>query len=320
MKRLAVFLVVFSAIIAGAQVRPPKHESRFHHLFASHRDVNNLEQRYNDIRCALVVIQSGNSQGTGFFVSSDGDIATAFHVLGERVYFGLPNGTVGVSLLSPFEFSAITSTGEKVVIPVGTLEKNADAWGADVALLKSGKKTNCWLRTGDDRSVKPGEHLIAMGFPGLAFGSLSLYTGIMSARLKSELIVGTTVQGQPLKATNDFVRVQMPISTGLSGAPVIDDENRVIAIVTNAGAWSNDLELVVQAARKRQEEEAQKLKEAQKLAEKQHVPLPPQQHTLDWLSGLGQLAGLLHDYVSPGYGDAVPMRYLRKAPQAGQQP
>src|SRR5271169_5681297 len=73
-------------LIAAGQVAPPKHESRLHHLFTPHRDSDNLQQRYEDLRCALVFIQAGNRTGTGFYVSPDGDIVTASHVIGDRSF------------------------------------------------------------------------------------------------------------------------------------------------------------------------------------------------------------------------------------------
>jgi len=264
-----------------------------------------LSRRFDDIRCALVVIQSGVRQGTGFYISADGDIATASHILGNRIITEKNDGTFELKIGIPPVMTITNSKGENSDFAASSIDVNGDAWAADVAVIKSGKATRCWLRTGRDDLVKPGQHLIAMGFPGLAFGSLSLYTGIMSARLKSDLISGTTVEGKPLKATNDVIRVQMPISTGLSGAPVIDDQNRVIAVVTSAGAWTQDLEFLIEMQR-----------------QGAFAPPPslsnPQQVNLNVFSVLGQLAGIFHDYLSPGYGDAVPMRYAKKSPPSNR--
>lgn len=118
------------------------------------------------------------------------------------------------------------------------VENNPDAWLADVARIKTGKKTAYWLKEVNDLHSLPGEHLISMGFPGLSFKALTIYTGIMSARLTTNLPTIILDTGEAIPPANEFIRVQMPISTGLSGAPIIDDKNRAVAIVTNAGGWT----------------------------------------------------------------------------------
>ncbi len=301
------FLCILSGIICpnsqlSAQVKPPKRESRLRHFFRSHREVEDLAERYQALTCALVVIQSGNSIGTGFYVSPNGDVVTALHVIGGKTYEALANGTFKVNLISPL-FMIVRSTKEQMIVPIENLENNGDAWGADVVRMKTNKPAPCWLQTGDDGLAKPGQHVVALGFPGLAFGSLTMYSGIISAKLKSDLIMGTTTTGQPLKSTVDYIRVQMPISTGLSGAPVIDDDNRAIAVVTQAGAWSSDLDLLIQFQRMRE-------------------TAPNAGSTpADFSSMVAHLAQVFHEFASPGYGDAVPLRYLKKqGPQVNQQP
>ena len=292
---------------AFGQIAPPKHEGRLHHLFAPHNDFDNLEQRFNNLRCALVIIRRPGGYGTGFFISADGDIATASHVLGDRVFASQDDGKMIVTLNLPASFTVVDWRDKLTEVAAARIEKNGDAWGADVAVLKSGIQTSCWMATASDASVGQGEHVITMGFPGLASGSLSIYTGIMSAKLKLHLIIGATNTGQPARPENDFIPVQMPISPGLSGAPVIDDRNRAIGIVTQAGASTQDIDLLI------------RLYHANAFPEAPPVVIPgaqlgQQQVTvnLNVFSILAQLAENLRNYDSPGYGDAVPMRYLRK--------
>jgi len=313
MKRvlLAAFvnLCLFQPVFG--QVRSPKHESALHHILAPHRDVDNLEQRFDDLKCALVLIERGQTIGTGFYISDDGDVATASHVLGDRTFSRNPNGSIQVNIAVPPEFFVTNNKGERISIPARLIDVNADSWLSDVARIKTGTKTSCRLQQVDDRQSRPGQHLITLGFPGLSFETLTLYTGIMSARLTTNLPSEFLDTGEAIKPPNEFIRVQMPISPGLSGAPIIDDENRAIAVVATAGGWTQDLDHLLLAFR----------------GGGFPAPSPPPQtppNTFSFsfnLAGVtAQLAGLFHDYASPGYGDAVPLRYLKKSPQQSPPP
>ena len=308
---MGVLITVVLGMNAWAQVPKPNHESRLHHLFASHRDTDNLATRFDQLRCALVLIQAGPRLGTGFYVSADGDVATASHVLADRTFSRNPNGTITVNLAVPTMLQITNSKGEHLQVPATTVDVNPDAWLADVARFKSGTKPACWLREVDDRMSSPGEHLITLGFPGLSFQTLTIYTGIMSARLTTNLPTVILNTGEAVPPSNEFIRVQMPISAGLSGAPIIDDENRVLAVVTNAGGWTQDLDRLLLLFRS---------------GAFQTPPPPPAAQqppnsisfSLNEMALTAELAGLFHDYASPGYGDAVPLRYLKKPQQQNQ--
>ena len=77
MKLLAVFLFFSLSVMSLAQVAPPKRQSK--HL--AQEEADNFQQRYEDLKCALVIIQSGGRLGTGFYVNGSGDVVTASHVL-----------------------------------------------------------------------------------------------------------------------------------------------------------------------------------------------------------------------------------------------
>lgn len=301
MKHLVIVIICFS-VLSGAQVAPPKRHSKRQ----PQEEADNFQQRYEDLKCALVIIQSGGRIGTGFYVNGSGDVVTASHVLGDQLINPLPDGRVEIRLMQPISYT-VKNSKEEFSVPASAVSANADDWKYDLAVLRTGRIAPCWLQIANDKDVKPGQHVITMGFPGLAFGSLALYSGIISARLRSDLIAGTTIQGSAFKRTNENFRVQMPISTGISGSPIIDDDNRAIAVVTQAGAWSGELE---------------KLTERERIRE-QNSQAPPTslQGTPDLSVAVAQLALLFHDWMSPGYGDAVPLSYLgTKVQQDTQTP
>jgi Trypsin-like peptidase domain len=301
---IATLIATLAGPILLAQVPAPKHES-WAHLFAFRRNSDNLERRSVSLGCALVLITAGDRTGSGFYISSDGDVATAAHVIGDRVIAEMPGGQFLISITSPAKISVKSSDGNPPTVYSTNeiLQNNADAWSADVALLRTGKKVSCWLSPAGEGNIRTGQHVLALGFPGLAFGSLSMYSGVVSGRLRTALPTGETLQGHPVTSNVELVRLQMPISPGLSGAPVVDDKNRAIGVVTSAGAWSQDLDFLLQWER---------------LRESRQPPVP--NGALDFPSLLGELAEMFHDYGSPGYGDAVPMRYLKTAPEAGRPP
>lgn len=305
-------IIPLLAISTFAQVAAPKRRSWLRRAFDPGKLADDLSGRFNQLKCALVLIEAGPRMGTGFYISADGDVATASHVLGDRRFSANATKGVNVNFAVANPVFITNSDGLRIPVPAAAVEFNPDAWIADVARIKTGRPTSCWLTQANDLLASPGEHLITMGFPGLSFENLTLYTGIMSARLKTNLPTIVLDTGQAVTPSNDFIRVQMPISTGLSGAPVIDDQNRALAIVTNAGGWTRDLDNLMLAFR------------AGAFNVPQPTPnpsLPPNtvSFALNPMGVTAELAGLFHDFASPGYGDAVPLRYLQK-PQQQNQP
>jgi hypothetical protein len=242
------------------------------------------------------LIEAGNRLGTGFYVAKNGDVVTARHVIGNIIFRVDQPQDSNVQLTDiPLVTKFTGANEENFQTGVSALEVNGDAWTADLMLIHTGHATTCWLKEADDSAISPGDHLIALGFPGLSFGSLSMYSGIVSARLRnSGLPNAMTSDGRLFTTQTEYIRLQMPISPGVSGAPVIDDHNHVVGVVTNAGAWSPDLEALTQLQRARESQ-----------------PASPQD-PMDLMALTAHLALVIHDFASPGYGDAVPLRYLRK--------
>jgi|ERR1039458_291989 hypothetical protein len=78
---------------------------------------------------------------------------------------------------------------------------------------------------------------------------------------------------------------------------VIDDNNRAVAVVSAAGASTTILDALIQLANTRDV-----------------TPTPPgQQRNFDWPEVVGNLARTIREYSSPGYGDSVPLSYLKTA-------
>jgi S1-C subfamily serine protease len=299
-----LILLVFLRPLA-AQVAPPKHESGETHVRNSR--AQNYSQRYDAIKCAIVQVVRGvpgpGSQfGTGFYINGDGDLVTASHVVGDRIWTPKDGGlTVDISFPSE-NITIVNNSNESFTVSKTAVEESRESWGADIAVIRTERKSPCWLSIGTDAKVQPGSHVITLGYPGLAFGSLSLYTGIVSAtKVKNNIPIGRTASGIAVIANNDFMRLEMPISGGISGAPVIDDENKAVAVITLAGVWSIELDALIELGDKG-------LLGPPVL----QPPAVPQPNTLNLGWSVAALANSFHRFASPGYGDSVPLSYLKR--------
>jgi len=317
-------LFCISLVIGGlgcralAQVAPPKHESGSAHV--KHSRAENYSERFDEVKCALVSISRPGSFGSGVLISNKGDIATASHVLGDRTFKTAADGSFEAGINMPESFTITDCHGTKTSVPSTKVETNGDAWGADLAVIESGIETDQWLKLSSATSISPGQRLITMGFPGLAWGSLSIYEGIASTddRLKLDVIVGVTNDThQGVKPTNEFVQVQMPLSPGLSGSPLIDDDNHILAIVTQAGSSTQMVDLLIQLNH---------MNAFGVQAPPQPIPAPSQPgqqqitFNLNLFSIVADFVEHLKNFASPGYGDAVPIRYLKRGPPPHQPP
>jgi hypothetical protein len=124
---------------------------------------------------------------------------------------------------------------------------------------------------------------------------------VSATKLTNQLPVGRTeITQKAVSASNTYIRIQMPISGGLSGAPVIDDENKAIAVVDAAGLWDDALDRLID------------LLDTNQLGPPLFQPPMAQKDTLNMNWAVGTLAKSFHQYSSPGYGDSVPLSYLKK--------
>lgn len=144
------------------------------------------------------------SIGTGFMISDDGYLLTNHHVVDGA-------DEVKVKLSDRREFKA------KVV--------GSDPQ-SDVAVLKIPATDLPYLRTGESRSLKPGQWVVAIGSP---FGlDHSVTAGIVSA-------VGRAANNQQRYVP--FIQTDVAINRGNSGGPLLNTRGEVVGI--NSQIFSN---------------------------------------------------------------------------------
>lgn len=192
--------------------------------------------------------------GSGFFVSSDGFVATNAHVVqdikeGEdaakrkaavaimkELEQKLGGNTAQIeAIAAQIHFVKATQTAE-IVLPDGTkLPYEIRAYGApvgegkDVAILKVDIKDAPNLVIGDSGKVNVQDHLLAIGYPGAAD-----LEGLLDdkSQLEASVTDGTV---SAIKRTTDgepVIQVTVPITHGNSGGPAINDKGEVIGLST----------------------------------------------------------------------------------------
>ena len=145
------------------------------------------------------------SQGSGFVISADGYVLTNHHVVDGA-------DKIRVRLADRREFDA------KLV--------GSDAQ-SDVAVLKVTATGLPFLRTGDSKTLKPGQWVVAIGSP---FGlEHSVTAGIVSA-------VGRSTGGDQQRYV-PFIQTDVAINRGNSGGPLLNTRGEVVGI--NSQIFSN---------------------------------------------------------------------------------
>lgn len=135
------------------------------------------------------------SLGSGFFISSGGDIATNHHVL---------EGSAKAIIK--------TLDGQKGRI----LEIIKDDPALDLLVAKTSIQNTQPLPLGDSDTITIGEDIIAIGNPAGLEGTIS--KGIISGIRKTE--------------ETKFIQITAPISPGSSGGPVFNLSGQVIGVAT----------------------------------------------------------------------------------------
>lgn len=181
--------------------------------------------KIHHVRPALVeILVSGRRNGTGFCVSPDGDIITATHNVGA---VAMNNAAITIKyetdLRVRFE-DGREASAEPVV------SQSPEAPFHDISLLKVGIKTPHFLQLGIPSQLKEGNEIYTMGFPsGVPSPTAVTYRGYISAIFP--IVVGERNRRAIQSST---IIVQLPVSKGFSGAPLIDmSDDAVIGMISD---------------------------------------------------------------------------------------
>jgi S1-C subfamily serine protease len=147
---------------------------------------------------SVVLLSRPDGQGTGFFVSDTGVIATNAHVArGEQT------------------LTAILSTGQKLEAKVVYIDPDMD-----MALLKVEGAGFQHLALTDSTNVRQGQTVVAIGNPGLGM-PFSVTKGIVSA-----------VGGSANTTHGTWIQTDAAINPGNSGGPLLNAYGEVVGMNT----------------------------------------------------------------------------------------
>ncbi|MGH6985459.1 MAG: S1 family peptidase [Caulobacteraceae bacterium] len=198
-------------------------------------DAATLAQRYTRLSCAIVYLHTDKEGGTGFFIDAAGHVATAAHVALDRSISG-----------SPQKYTATLKDGLMLHLPSGNdypmppqilTEKQVALSHRDIVILSTGIPSSCFIPVLSHARLPIGEHVIAIGYPATAHSGLApeitLFDGFISSRYSGTHAVANIIDRPGYSTTENFdvLRLQMPVTPGASGSPVIDDNGSAVAIV-----------------------------------------------------------------------------------------
>lgn len=143
----------------------------------------------------------GYRSGTGFFIRSDGYIATNYHVV--------ENGT---------QFEVTLYNAERVNAElIGVSKEN------DLAILKIKGSRYPTAAIGNSDAVQVGDNVYVIGNPNGAYGAWSTTHGIISSVDRQ-----TTINNKTFR----MLQTDAAINPGNSGGPLCNDRGEVIGVVT----------------------------------------------------------------------------------------
>jgi regulator of sirC expression with transglutaminase-like and TPR domain len=142
--------------------------------------------------------------GTGFFISTNGLVATSLHVIGE----GRP-----ISL-------RMADGSTRAILGIHAWDAHAD-----LAILRAAITNSIPLRLASGQEIPQGTPVVAIGHPlGLAD---SVVEGVVSARREMEGV--------------EMLQLAIPVEPGNSGGPVVDRTGQVQGIVNAKSALTRNL-------------------------------------------------------------------------------
>lgn len=177
--------------------------------------------KYSTVR---VVVNDGESVGSGFFINKDGDVVTCWHVINnvqikgsQRIYIEFINGDT-ISMLPKYSPTKTNVAYDFFIIsPYKKIEKN-------IAFYKLGKF----------KTLKEGEAVYTCGYT-LGYKQQFITSGIVSTKLQDQYFVTNDTTKKTDTIFRDIALLDLTTNKGNSGGAIIKigksiNEDEIVAI------------------------------------------------------------------------------------------
>lgn len=224
-----------------------------------------------------ITSKSGNSKGTGFFIS-DLYVATCFHVISQTSVQG---GVENVNIFT--DITIKTNSGEILTASCVSTPSQTDPSPLqyDFAILKISTKPKQSISilkfAEDEHLLKVGSDVLFSGYP-LASPAMITHKGMISG----------------IDAIDSIICIQSPINKGNSGGALLSSDGNVLGIISmREGGISKGL---------------------QDLSE--HIEITSSQGSVhikgvDPLQSIHAIIATLDTYISTGIGYAINIKFMR---------
>lgn len=147
------------------------------------------------------------ASGSGFFINSDGDLVTNYHVVSQAQLVQIEIPSLGAERLS-VDIVGVSPERDVALLRLTEYSKSR--------IIKELKKIP-FLKFGNSDDVRRGQDVLALGYP-LGVQALKSTQGIVSGRERISLIKQSCIQ------------TTAPLNPGNSGGPAINSDGEVIGI------------------------------------------------------------------------------------------
>ena len=144
--------------------------------------------------------QGTKGSGTGFYITGDGLVLTANHVIegASRILIKATNGT-------------------QVVAHVRKVDKQND-----LAILETGQRIATFVQLASARSLTLGQSVYTLGYPFTAMlGESVKFTGGQISALSG------------IQDSQSLMQITVPVQPGNSGGPLFDESGKVVGVITS---------------------------------------------------------------------------------------